>query len=57
MTETTDIINTNSDAVGHQLAKLVLGTVAGFIAGKLTNAAYDKVLEIKAHRAIAAIEQ
>lgn len=57
MTDTTDIINTNSDAVGHQLAKLVLGTVAGFIAGKLTNAAYDKVLEIKAHRAIAAIEQ
>ena len=57
MTENTDIINTHSDAVGHQLAKLVLGTVAGFLAGKLVNASYDKVLEIKAHRAIAAIEQ
>jgi hypothetical protein len=38
---------TNSDSslpMKHQISKLVLGTLAGFAAGKLTEKAYDAAL-------------
>jgi hypothetical protein len=36
--------NKDSAEVGHAIVKLVLGTIAGFAAGKLTEKAYDQVL-------------
>ena len=40
-----DIKTTEESHVGHQFGKLMLGTAVGFIATKLAEAAYHKVVE------------
>lgn len=44
MDEVIEIVNTTLP-LKHQVGKLVLGTLAGFAAGKLTEKAYDVVLD------------
>lgn len=41
--ETTE---TESEPVVHQFGKLMVGSIAGFVAGKLADKAYDKVLVV-----------
>lgn len=52
-TNTDEIIDPGVDETYHQLGKIVLGTVAGFVAGRLVNAAYDAAVQSRRQRKLA----